>query len=1255
MKPWQRSINRLFNIKPDEWLQTSLLFLVTTLSNVGFTWGLMTAYAAFLQDQEGAGLVSLPWILILISILSVIFISIYTLFVDQIADDILHNVIFGIEAIGIIFGLILLYLNYTSLAYPFLYLWGVSLIAVTDSHQTTYINSFFNTQEAKRLMPTIEAGYRFGGIIAGLTMPLLNNLFGNAEALIIIWLLIHLMMMGLVWFIPKILNKNNATPHKPLAISSSTPTTPPHSLTANAREGFNYTIQSPYLRSVAMSTLLLAILMAILEYKSTEFLVKAYPSATELADFLAILVVLGNIFTIPMLLFGLGRLITRLGLGNVSLIFPMGNLAACLSLMIWPSWGTSSIAYFVRNDFRLALQSSIDGLLYNAISLKVKGRVRAFVSGLVGPIGSLIGGGLLLLFIFSHYEWLMLPILGMLSLAYVGSMTIVRQLYGQAIVKMLELEDYSLLMTHNTSQFNTIDFTVLKSLETKLVESNDPQFTLFMASLISQIGGNGAITILIQAVKSAHDPETRAGLIELMIAAEMSGQEVTALYTDLLTDPQGKVREAALAGLNQLSNITDYALQNSAIGMLNDPEIEVRTQALLILAETDDFFTTPAIIAALNQILSQPDSAERARGVSVLGQAVYLRTAHNLSNVTKPTYRLTTFLLDKDDQVRLQTALAIEQIATNKLAENLIELILQQVSAITNDPVERIRQAALIIFSRLNKREAIPILIAALMDISPEVRSTAVEEMVRMGKIIIPSIHGKLDSPQPDVRKMAAIVLSRINKQEFGSLIAASITHNLLHIYRNISYIQALSGQLNTMSIIVLNDTLKEENQQRLDEIFYLLTAVNPAETIKLVADALKNRDVRVQANALEALETLTTPQTARLIGSLAAPNNPLENLLQLSEEMWGMDCPTFSQLVKDLALNDHHNGWLRAIIIFALGEMGSIDYNQVVDAPPKSARKPRRAMPNLLDALDSPHPSPLPGGEGTAGLPSPSERITELPSPKERITELPSPSERITELPSPSERITELPSPSGRITELPSPSERITELPSPSGRGAGGEGAFKSKAEIEAILDKAINDNNAEVRLAAESAKRFMARQNKPAKFAITGDTFMLSAIEKIIFLKKVPFFQGMTIDQLKTLSTVCEETLFPEDTRIFNEGDMGGTLYVVVNGKVAIEQAGQRKGSFARLATLESHAYFGETNLFDNSPHTTSAITIQDTLTLQLRREPLIILARRYPDMSLELIKVLSQRLREANAQVAGLTRTKPRELHKLFDQFD
>jgi CRP-like cAMP-binding protein len=54
-------------------------------------------------------------------------------------------------------------------------------------------------------------------------------------------------------------------------------------------------------------------------------------------------------------------------------------------------------------------------------------------------------------------------------------------------------------------------------------------------------------------------------------------------------------------------------------------------------------------------------------------------------------------------------------------------------------------------------------------------------------------------------------------------------------------------------------------------------------------------------------------------------------------------------------------------------------------------------------------------------------------------------------------------------------------------------------------------------------------------------------------------------------------------------------------------------------------------------------------------LEREPLLALARQYPDIFLELINILSQRLRLTTNQIAQHTRSQPRELHQLFDELD
>jgi CRP-like cAMP-binding protein len=163
-----------------------------------------------------------------------------------------------------------------------------------------------------------------------------------------------------------------------------------------------------------------------------------------------------------------------------------------------------------------------------------------------------------------------------------------------------------------------------------------------------------------------------------------------------------------------------------------------------------------------------------------------------------------------------------------------------------------------------------------------------------------------------------------------------------------------------------------------------------------------------------------------------------------------------------------------------------------------------------------------------------------------------------------------------------------------------------------------------------------------------------MLSSIERVIFLKEVTFFKDMTVDQLRALASVADEDLFPDDTAIYEEGDAGGVLYVVVSGRVGIEREDD-KGMTARLATLEPRAYFGEMNLFDNSQRTEKAVALRDTVTLSLHRESLIALIRQYPDLSLALIKVISQRLRDASEQVAKLSRTSSRKMSDVFDMLE
>ena len=1254
-----------------------MLFVV----NVGIGWGETIVDAAFLAQ---VGVEFLPHAFIVNSIFSIVAIAVYAAFADRITNDKLLIAILGISGAGVVVGLFLLQFNFVKLAYPlFYFILNVPLLDIFIIHWATYVNGFYDTQSAKRIVPVVASAARIGGILAGLTMPVLNQ-FLLPGAIIIIWLGSLLVMGGLVWLMPRLLKEGREGGEEQPGFSASAarsqvPTTMDQvqrsSHLNNLREGYRYVLQSSFLRWMALTTLLLMVLLPLLNFRVSQILLAEFETTQGIADFVGPLNGWANLMMLPVQLFLISRIIGNVGLGQANLIYPALTLLICallvvvplvsavtFSVLISPLVFAAALAHLDRTAFRATFRNSTDKLLYNAVPLRVKGRARAFIGGLMAPVGGILGGLFLLVM---PVDWFLPAAIGGLAVAYGASALVIRKEYKDALIEILEQEDFSFLLTSEASDLTVSDPAMLKSLQQKLEQSDNYEFKVFMVTLISQIGGQAAVPILGDAARSAGDARTRAAIMDMLVAADLGGNAVRQLYVDFLDDPDGRVRQAAITGLEHLTGADSKEFLDRALNMLSDSDHEVQAQVLSDLLRSNDSFYQTAAIQSLNTFLDSQDVNLRARGVRVLAQVGDLRFIDRLVNHVD----------DSADEIRLEAVLAIEALSNQKMPSSTSEMVFNSVSPLWQDPIERVRQAVLIILGRLESQKAYETIVGALIDPSPQVRATAVEVLAQAGKVAIPTVHAQLDSAEGQLRKMAAVALSRIDQRDFGPLVESHITGNLLAIYRTNGYLAALESYSAYAGISVLQSALQEQNQALLDEIFYLLKAVHDPNDVQVVADSMSSDNARIRANAVEALETLTSPQTASLVAPLFEFEYKPAKLLPISRATWDMTPPATAEVIEEF-LRDPNDPWLRTIVTFALGEIGAAiappnyaehvteeadrpltennsdqklsskktgdashtarrrdpddlldsltdhsEHEPVEDKPPVSKRR-RRGPINLLSVL----------GDDEANDEGDRDQGHERPSSKRH---------------KPKKRRR-----GGRKDLLGALFDEPQGAASASANPAPAEQSPFALSEIEVMLDDAFADPMIDVRLAARAAHRILA--GLYARDIMEEEGVLLSIIEKIIFLREVPFFAGMTINQLKVLANVCEERLFEEDEKIFDQGAGGGTLYVVVSGQVGIEQE-KRRGSFARLATMGPHSYFGEATLFDNSPHTASAIALQDTLTLRLRREPLIALARQYPDLSLELINVLSQRLREANDRVADLTRTRTRKLQKFYDAFE
>jgi CRP/FNR family transcriptional regulator, cyclic AMP receptor protein len=143
---------------------------------------------------------------------------------------------------------------------------------------------------------------------------------------------------------------------------------------------------------------------------------------------------------------------------------------------------------------------------------------------------------------------------------------------------------------------------------------------------------------------------------------------------------------------------------------------------------------------------------------------------------------------------------------------------------------------------------------------------------------------------------------------------------------------------------------------------------------------------------------------------------------------------------------------------------------------------------------------------------------------------------------------------------------------------------------------------------------------------------------LDRIQFLKTVPFFDQLSNRQLKRVSDIIFERTYEIDELIFEEGQPAAALFLILDGRVAIEI--YRESSTTRLAVLEAGAFFGEMALLDETPRSATARALERTRTLALYRNDLNGLVYRHPRTACRIYRSLAtmigDRLRVTNELV-------------------
>jgi CRP/FNR family cyclic AMP-dependent transcriptional regulator len=131
---------------------------------------------------------------------------------------------------------------------------------------------------------------------------------------------------------------------------------------------------------------------------------------------------------------------------------------------------------------------------------------------------------------------------------------------------------------------------------------------------------------------------------------------------------------------------------------------------------------------------------------------------------------------------------------------------------------------------------------------------------------------------------------------------------------------------------------------------------------------------------------------------------------------------------------------------------------------------------------------------------------------------------------------------------------------------------------------------------------------------------------------LRSVPLFAGLDDHAARELRNLLKLQDVRRDTVLFRSGDSGDAMYLIETGRVRISVHDEDKEEVT-LAELAGGDFFGEMALIDGKQRSADARVIEDARLAILDREKFLAFVRSNPDVALEMLSAVTDRLRRTD----------------------
>lgn len=126
---------------------------------------------------------------------------------------------------------------------------------------------------------------------------------------------------------------------------------------------------------------------------------------------------------------------------------------------------------------------------------------------------------------------------------------------------------------------------------------------------------------------------------------------------------------------------------------------------------------------------------------------------------------------------------------------------------------------------------------------------------------------------------------------------------------------------------------------------------------------------------------------------------------------------------------------------------------------------------------------------------------------------------------------------------------------------------------------------------------------------------------------LKKIPLFSSLPPKHIKSIEKISTIKNYPKNSTIFTPNTVASGFYILKKGKVKIFKLQRGKEQIIKI--FSQPAIFGEAASFTGNCFPAWAETLEDSEIIFVPREEFLLLMKQTPEIALNLLAVMSNRL--------------------------